>query len=100
MKPAVTPPMTPAQQSAHVEMVKTANAKADASMKPALDLYRERCWLWHLSCRLPLRDLERLNGILRQLSDDDLKRVAAFAEGLAEWASPESESPDASLASR
>lgn len=48
-------------------------------------LYAERCWLWHLSCRLKLEDLERLNGILRKLSDDDMKRVAAYAEGLAEW---------------
>lgn len=77
------------------EVQQAAIAKADASMKPALDLYRERCFLWRLSCRLPLRDLERLNGILRQLSDDDMKRVAAFAEGLAEWSSPVQESPDA-----
>jgi hypothetical protein len=45
----------------------------------------ERFWLWRLSCRLELRDLKRLNGILRKLSDDDMKRVAAYAEGLAEW---------------
>jgi hypothetical protein len=67
------------------DVQQAAIAKADASMKPALDLYRARCWLWHLSCRLPLRDLERLNGILAKLSDDDLKRVAVYAEGLAEW---------------
>lgn len=88
MKPAITPSMTPEQQAAHVAVVKEATAKADAMMKPALDLYSERCWLWHLSCRLELRDLERLNGILRRLSDEDMKRVASFAEGLAEWSTP------------
>lgn len=72
-------------------------ARVDASMKPTLDLYRERCWLWRLTCLLELRDLERLNGILRRLSETDLKRVAAFAEGLAEWAEPVLQSPDAKI---
>lgn len=88
--------MSPEEQTRHVAIVKEATAKANAQMKPALDLYEERCWLWHLSMRLPLRDLKRLNGILKRLSDDDLKRVAAYAEGLAEWSSDASQSPDAS----
>jgi hypothetical protein len=71
-----------------------AIAKADASMKPALDLYAERCKLWRRSCDLALRDLERLNRIIEALSPADLKRVAAYAEGLAEWGSPEASSPD------
>ena len=73
-----------------------AIAKADASMKPALDLYAERCKLWRRSCDLSLRDLARLNGIIAALSPEDLKRVAAYAEGLAEWSSPEASSPDGS----
>lgn len=54
-------------------------------MKRGQKLCDERFWLWRLSCRLDLRDLERLNGILKRLSEDDMKRVAAYAEGLAEW---------------
>jgi hypothetical protein len=100
MKPATNPVYTPEEQAAHVAVVKAASEKANASMKPALDLYRERCWLWHLSCELPYRDLERLNGILKRLTHDDLKRVAAFAEGLAEWSEPASESPDAQITVR
>lgn len=61
-------------------------SEALARMERGKKLYEERTWLWHLSCKLPLRDLKRLNGILRKLSDEDMKRVAAFAEGLAEWA--------------
>jgi len=91
---AVSPPMSEEERQVHMARVREATAKADAQMKPALDLYRERSWLWHQTCRLELRDLERLNGIVRRLSDEDLKRVAAFAEGLAEWSSFESESPE------
>lgn len=69
------------------EIQAAAIAKANASMQPALKLYDQRCWLWRLTCRLELRDLVRLNGILAKLSDDDLKAVASFAEGLAEWPS-------------
>jgi len=78
------------------EMQVAAIAKADASMKPALDLYAERCKLWRLSCQISLRDLQRLNRIIEALSPADLKRVAAYAEGLAEWGSPEASSPDVS----
>jgi len=54
-------------------------------LKYGQKLCDERFSLWRLSCRLELRDLERLNGILKRLSDADMKRVAAYAEGLAEW---------------
>lgn len=69
--------MTPAQIQ--------AIAAAEARMRPALDLNEQRCKLWRMSMRLPLRDLMRLNWILADLSDDDMRQVAAFAEGLAEW---------------
>ncbi len=67
------------------ELQTAAVARADAAMKPALDLYAERNKIATLYYRLPLRDLVRLNQLLARLSDDDLRRVAAFAEGLAEW---------------
>lgn len=78
------------------EVQAAAIAKADASMKPALDLYAARCWLWHKTCLLPLRDLLRLNAIIAALSDSDLRRVATFAEGLAEWSSGDASYDDAS----
>lgn len=59
--------------------------EAIEQMKRGQKLCDERFWLWRLSCRLELRDLERLNRILRKLSDEDMKRVAAYAEGIAEW---------------
>lgn len=77
------------------ELQAAAIAKANASMKPALDLYEQRCHLWRLSCRLPLRDLKRLNALLAKLSDNDLRMVATFAEGLAEWSSGDACSSDA-----
>lgn len=73
-----------------------AIASADAKMKPALDMVEERFWLWRVTCGLDLRDLKRLNSIIKRLSAEDLKRVAAYAEGLAEWSSDTTESPDAS----
>lgn len=76
------------------EVQKAAIAKADASMKPALDLYAARNKLMTIVCRLPLRDLERLNRIIAALPDADLRRVAAFAEGLAEWQAADASSPD------
>lgn len=60
---------------------------AEIKIKEGNDLYENRNYLFRLACRLELRDLIRLVGILRKLSDDDLKRVAAYAEGLAEWSS-------------
>lgn len=86
--------MTDEQRAAHLRMAQESKERVDAMMKPVHDLLDERFKLWRLSCRLELRDLERLNGILARLSDEDMKRVAAFAEGLAEWADSGSESPD------
>lgn len=95
MKPAPAPPMTAEQQAAHVAVVKAANAKADAAMKPALDLYAERNWFFRKVCEVSLRDLRRLRSVIEHLSEADIKRVCAFAEGLAEWSGHEPESPDA-----
>lgn len=62
-----------------------AIAKADAVIGPALQLYEERTKLMRVICRLPMRDLVRLNALIARLSDDDLRHVAAYAEGMAEW---------------
>lgn len=72
-----------------------AIARANESMRPGLEMVEERFWLWRLSCGLSLPDLKRLNDTLRKLDAADLKRVAAYAEGLAEWASDGPQSPDA-----
>lgn len=64
-----------------------ALARADAKTKDGRDLYELRNKFFHLVCRIELRDLRRLASVLDRLDDADLKRVAAFAEGLAEWAS-------------
>lgn len=72
-----------------------AIASADAQMAPALELYAERSKLSYLYYRLDLPSLKRLNALLRRLSDDDLRMVAAYAEGLAEFGLPEQQSGDA-----
>lgn len=56
-----------------------------AQAKAGIALYHERVKLWTLTCRLPLRDIRRLNELLAKLSDDDLRQIAVYAEGLAEW---------------
>jgi len=68
-----------------VSAVTEAIARADAIMAPALELYAERNKLAALYYRLPLRDLVRLNQLIAQLSEEDLRRVVAFAEGLVAW---------------
>lgn len=67
------------------EIQRDAIAKADASMAPALRMYEQRSYLWRLTCRLPLRELERLNDLLGKLTDEQLREVARYAEGLAEF---------------
>lgn len=67
------------------DVQKAATDRANEIMRPAQELYDERCRLWRLSCDLPLRDLRRLNQLLAKLSHDDLRQIARFAEGLAEW---------------
>jgi hypothetical protein len=67
------------------DVQRAAIEKAEASMRPAHELYEQRCYLWRLSCKLELRDLKRLNDLLKKLSDDDLREVARYAEGLAEF---------------
>lgn len=69
------------------DVQRAATARADAVTKPAIDLYEARCRLMHITFdRLPRTDdLNRLHAILSRLSDSDLRQVAAYAEGLAEW---------------
>lgn len=50
--------------------------------------------LWRSTMHLGTRDVVRLNELLGKLSADDLKRVATFAEGLAEWNAPVPQSSD------
>lgn len=77
--------------TATAEAVAAANARARETIARGELLYTERNKIQYMIYRLPLRDLIRLNKILARLSEGDLKRVAAFAEGLAEWNAPETE---------
>lgn len=69
--------------------------RAQAKIDPAMELYAERNRLLVVVYRVPLRDLRRLNDLIAKLSDDDLRQVAAFAEGLADWDTAESASGNA-----
>lgn len=69
-----------------------------SKMLAGQELCDERCRLWRMTCRLPLRDIRRLNGILERLSDDNLRQVAAFAEDLADFLNPVSSVEDATTA--
>lgn len=64
-----------------------AIAKADDIIRPALELYEQRNKIAYIYYRLDLPSLKRLNHLLRILSDDELRMVAAYAEGLAEFRS-------------
>lgn len=67
------------------EVQKAAIARADAKIKPALELYAERNRGFRTVARISLEDLRRVNDIVARLTDDDLRLVVRFAEGLAEW---------------
>jgi hypothetical protein len=56
------------------------------------ELYEYRNKIARILYRVPLEDLKRLHAILVALSDDDMRSVARFAEGLAEWPDPGSSS--------
>lgn len=75
-------------------MVERVSAEVKAKISPALERLAELSWIYSMAAKLSLRDLRRLNGILKRLDEVDLKRVAAFAEGLAEWASPDANYQD------
>lgn len=77
------------------EAIAAANARARETIARGDLIYTERNKIQFMIYRLPLRDLVRLNAILARLSEEDLKRVAAFAEGLAEWQMPEEPEADA-----
>lgn len=86
----VWPDPTPEQAA----LIAEVDAKVAAIARPALERFKELSWIYSMACKLSLRDLIRLNQILRRLDDSDLKRVAAFAEGLAEWSSGDASSAD------
>lgn len=79
----VWPDPTPEQAA----LIAEVDAKVAAIARPALERLKELSWIYSMACKLSLRDLKRLNGVLRQLSDAELKQVAGYAEGLAEWSS-------------
>jgi hypothetical protein len=80
------------------EAQRAAIERAEASMAPALELYAERNKLASVYYRLDLTNLKRLNLIIGILTDSELREVADFAEGLAIFRTPESESGDAQIA--
>jgi len=61
-------------------------------LKKAHELYDERCKLAKLYYRLDIDSLRRVNRLLDILTDDELRDVAAYAEGLASWRQPDSNS--------
>lgn len=63
----------------------------------ALELYEERNKLARLYYRLDLPTLKRVNAIVAALDDGALRDVVGYAEGLAAWATPDSESDHASV---
>ncbi len=73
------------------DVQRAAIERANRTIDPVLALHAERDKVITKLYRLPMRDLVRLNGVLARLSDDDLRRVAAYAEGLAEWGSDATE---------
>jgi hypothetical protein len=82
------------------EVQAAAIAAANERMRPAQELLANRNRLFYLVCRIEPRDLDRLTGVLNALLAADpsgslLKRVATYAEGLAEWYADPVESPDA-----
>lgn len=79
------------------EVQKAAIARAEAKMRPGEELYAERNKLTFFYYRLDLPTLKRLNKLIATLTDQELQMVARYAEGLALWREPESNSPDASV---
>lgn len=67
---------------------KAATDRANATIAPAHELYKERNKLAILYYRLRLPDLKRVNSILSRLTDHDLREVMAHAESLADWNDP------------
>jgi hypothetical protein len=72
------------------EVQRAALASADEKTRVGRELYEKRTRLAYLVGRLEHRDLMRLTEIIDKLlaAEPDgslLKRVASFAEGLADW---------------
>lgn len=77
------------------EVQRAATERAKAKMAHGEELYAERNKLTFFYYRLKLEDLRRLNRLIATLTDQELALVARYAEGLALWREPESNSPDA-----
>lgn len=82
------------------EIQAAAIASANQKTRSGRELYENRTRLFFLVGKLEPRDLKRLTGVINTLlaAEPDgslLKRVAAYAEGLAEWCADPVESPDA-----
>lgn len=45
--------------------------------------------LWRKTLLLETSSIERLNSLLDKITQEDLKRVAVFAESLVEWYAPQ-----------
>ncbi len=67
-----------------------ASKAFDAS--PQGERYALRNRLSLLEGRLPLRDFRRLVELLEAATPDDLRRTAAYLEGLVEWPDPDARS--------
>lgn len=78
-----------------VSELKAAQARADAKIAEGMELYFERNKMAFFYYRLKIQDLKRLNRLVATLTDQELQMVARYAEGLALWREPESNSPDA-----
>lgn len=77
-----------------IPVLATLRTKHDDAISRGQDMYSERNKLFFLINRIPVRDLKRLNVVLRALDDHQLRMVAAYAEGLASWDAPEPQSGD------
>lgn len=77
------------------DIQRAAIERAEAGMKPAMDLYKHRNEVSRLVGMLDLRDLKRLCKLLNALTPDELKDVAGYAEGLVSWRVSDEESGDA-----
>ena len=77
------------------DVQRKATDAANEKMRPAMELYEGRSRISYLVGMLPLRDLKRLVALLNELTEAELREVAAYAEGLAAWRLPAQESSDA-----
>lgn len=67
-------------------------------LKTGEELYQYRNRIACIVGRLELADLKRLHSLIVRLSDADLRAVARYAEGLAEWPDPDASSSNGAKA--